>query len=398
MIAEPRLLSLAWLLVLVFPVAKGLSLLWAAGAYLACRLRGEGAVSASLYPGLVLVGLALLWGVIFSVEVERSLREALSILPALLGAWAVLRIARKPTAKTFGALQRALLLVVAVSVCGFLYWQWHAGPFIFREGGIQLFSTRNLYSGVLSFGFVAGVALVLAAGETHRQIRMPVAALCLLLGLLLVVHNTRGALLGAGVAFAVMLWLGGRARFLAGLVVGLLVVAGLLFLVFPDVHYRLGISRGGDFTSFRLMLWDVTWRLVQERPWTGYGIGIFKHAAEVNELLPANVRHQPSPHNWPLEWLLSLGVIGSALWLAGLVALWRGLRGVVALRHQSPLFGLFGAGLTTFVLVNGLVDFRAFGLFFLPVLFSGVALWATWERKVGHPGTVSGSESAQRGQ
>lgn len=370
----------AWLLLLFFPVAKGVALVVTLGAFFWLRRGDTLPRPAVSLPALALLVVAMAFGVLFSVLPERSLRESLSILPALLGAWAVLRLVRLPERMLAESLWGAVVVVVAVSLAGYCYWQVVAGPFIYRIEGIQLFSSRNLYSGVLAFTFVAAAATWLSGSVPGRGARLLMLLAVLVLGLLMIANNTRGALLGSAAALLAMLAISRRpSTILAALVVlGLGLAAASL--VAPDWPRWVGLTRGGDFTSFRLVLWETSWNLIQQRPWLGYGVGVFKYAPEINLALPEGIRFQPSPHNWALEWLLSLGIVGSAILVAAIVALWRSLRRSAALAHQSSLCGLLGAGLLVFVLVNGLVDFRAFGIFFLTTAFAAGALVATWRR------------------
>ncbi len=372
----------AGLLLLFFPVAKGAVLAVVLGIFFWSRYKNTPPMMLPELskPALVMLAAALAYGVLFSVLPERSLREALSILPALLGAWAVLQFARLPEPQLTDSLWRAVLLVVAVTMTGFLYWQVVAGPFVYRVEGIQLLSTRNLHSGVLAFAFVAAAATHLSGAGAGRLPRLLIPLAVVLLGLLMIANNTRGALLGSVAALFVMLMFSWRVWKILVLLAAFGLGMAVVWLIMPDWPYRIGLSRGGDFTSFRLALWETTWNLIQVRPWTGYGIGVFKHAPEINAALPDGVRFQPSPHNWLLEWLLSLGIVGSICFTAAIAGLWRSLRRSKVLAHNSSLCGLLGTGLLTFVLVNGLVDFRAFGVFFLTTAFAAGALVATWHR------------------
>lgn len=385
----------AGLLLLFFPVAKGAVLAVVLGIFFWSSYRSTPppVLPELSKPALTMLAAALTYGVLFSVLPERSLREALSVLPALLGAWGLLQLTRMPASLLADSLWRAVLLVIAVSMAGWFYWQMVVEPFVYRIEGIQLFSTRNLWSGVLAFAFVAAAATHLSgarAGTGHLS-RLLIPLAVVLLGLLMIANNTRGALLGSVAALFVMLMFSWRVWKILVLLAAFGLGMAVVWLIMPDWPYRIGLSRGGDFTSFRLALWETTWDLVQLRPWTGYGIGVFKHAPEINAALPDGVRFQPSPHNWLLEWLLSLGIVGSICFTAAIAGLWRSLRRSKVLAHNSSLCGLLGTGLLTFVLVNGLVDFRAFGVFFLTTAFAAGALVATWHRTIAATNAQVGS-------
>ena len=110
---------------------------------------------------------------------------------------------------------------------------------------------------------------------------------------------------------------------------GLLLLAGVAVWSLPSTrnHMRMftrdvsGIApeklSKGNGVATRLLIWQETWKLIQERPITGYGIkgsGKALHAAYAERGFKDGVRHKLNCHNQFLQSWLELGLPG-LLWL-----------------------------------------------------------------------------------
>lgn len=362
-------------LVLLFPVAKGASAAIALWQYL--RARRQGAVAAlplAFVPGIVLLLGAVLLGLGVSESPRHTLRTAFAVLMALFFVWAVSRYAAFGDHRLQPAFLGAALVVSFVACLSWAFWQVADGPFLYRLQGIAPFTSRNLWSCSLALGWVAVLAVVFRRDMNARHAYLA-QGLLVVLALLLIANSTPEAMVAACAAAGVMLALA-RPRVWAwatGLCV--LAVCVLFWMVVSALPHDSLLGHAVE-RSNRVVLWEVSGAVIAKAPWFGHGAGTFKESAEVNALLPAGQKFAASPHNWALELVYSLGVVGSAVFLVGVAFL-----GLVArhhLPHGSEYLRLVGGGCLAVVLVNGLVDFRAFGLFFQCVVLGSGYLLVAW--------------------
>lgn len=351
------------LLILLFPVAKGVNAAVALWQYVQARRTGTAGpwLPGPLRAGVALLLAAFVVGIIFTVDLDYTIRALFDVTLALIFVWAVRRYAAFGDGRLQPAFLAAAVLLLLGALLAWLYWQWQEGPFLVRTHGIAPFTTRNLWSCSLALTWVAVLAVLLRNDLTVRHARLAMVLL-LLTTLLLVANATLEALIAACSAAAIMLALRFPTCRSISVVIVFAVLMVLLMAVIPSADWSLGLWEHGNERSNRLLLWQTTWELIQQRPWTGYGPGTFKYSAAVNALLPVAQQHPASPHNWALEILYSFGITGTVLYLGGLALLARA--GRRSFQHHSAWLRLVGAGFLAVILVNGLVDFRAFGLFF----------------------------------
>jgi O-antigen ligase len=174
-------------------------------------------------------------------------------------------------------------------------------------------------SNALAAVLVAGVVLSLAlAYEMKRKplVRaglIGVAALCLLCNFLTL---SRGGLIALGVALLAAIVFGGRWRFAAVAMAGVVVVAAFVFFAFaatPEQTARVTSFGGG---SGRTDLWTVGWRMVEAHPLTGVGAGNFQPES-IHYLIAPGALHrtdlilnkQHVAHNTYLQVLSELGIV-----------------------------------------------------------------------------------------
>ncbi len=126
----------------------------------------------------------------------------------------------------------------------------------------------------------------------------------------------------------------------------------------------------------RMVMYQAYWQAVLERPLSGYGFGAFPVVN--SQIMTADNAHvlatQGAAHNFMLQWLLQVGLIGTSLMLgitgAMLYAVWKGL--ATRRRHKTYLRTVLMMAL--FVTLHGLVDFAVEipGLMWWFVLFLGL--------------------------
>ncbi len=176
---------------------------------------------------------------------------------------------------------------------------------------------------------------------------------------------SRGALIGVPVAVAVALWLTGRLRAIAGVVVGAIAVGGAMALFAGNRLFDSG-SEGSE--PSRLVLWRASERMIRDFPIPGIGLDQFYVMYGLRYIQPSGwpERYTSHPHNIVLDFWLSLG-IGGVLFL--IVAIIWGIAAVIRMRRrndETPIrfLAIGGAAALVAGLVHGMVD----NAFFLPDL------------------------------
>jgi O-antigen ligase len=179
--------------------------------------------------------------------------------------------------------------------------------------------------GELAAALVAG--LVLSLGLVAALKRMPAARLAALaaaplcaLGVFFT--GSRGGLVALAVALATFIAVGSkwRGRVLALTVV--IVVAGVGFYTYAASADLRAHTSSIDTGSGRIDLWTVAWRMVEQSPLQGVGIGNFPISSVHYVLTPGTVAHAQfvidTPkvaHNTYLEFWAETGLVGLALFL-----------------------------------------------------------------------------------
>lgn len=260
---------------------------------------------------------------------------------------------------------------------------------VIRQHGVQtpygfFPNNANWGAGFMGAALVSVVAWVVDTtrrtretghGSRPRELLLfwcPCIALSGILGVALVLVQSRGALLGSLGATWYVLMVRWRGR------AGLLCMAGILALLaglpVHSLQQYLKLDSFSPFANQRLAIAGVALQGVRDHPFLGYGLGNFeyayhRHAFPVIGALARYGMTTPFAHNEYLQVATEMGL--PALGLLGIV-LWNFFQ-----RNPSPTQGIFPwgtpakAGLLV-LLVQGLFDFT----FHLPVmLFLGAVLY-----------------------
>lgn len=190
----------------------------------------------------------------------------------------------------------------------------------------------NFLAAFLVAGFVlAGAGFV--ASRSLPGIRLATVAAASLCLAAFFLTGSRGGLVAFGVALVAAVGFGGRWRGRA-LALALVLVAGTLAyytLYAPDdIRERVasalqGETGGGDIEQQegRLTIWTIGWRMAQDNPVAGVGVGNFKEESPEYVLEPGTlyrtdrvIDDPAEAHNTYLHVLAELGVVGAALFLA----------------------------------------------------------------------------------
>jgi O-antigen ligase len=183
----------------------------------------------------------------------------------------------------------------------------------------------NELASLLAAGIALSAVIVFNRRENPvMRVAVAAAALAMLLGIFLTV--SRGGLVALAAMILTATLIGGRHRpqaLLGGL--GIAAVLAILFfgVATPQARDRVTANDGG---SGRTDIWQVGWRMVEDRPATGVGSGNFPHASIRYLVAPGVIRSdqylvdQPSvAHNAYLQVLAETGVPGLAMFV-GIIA------------------------------------------------------------------------------
>jgi O-antigen ligase len=240
----------------------------------------------------------------------------------------------------FSAVQRrehvvaVLSVYVAGAVASALYAMVTVGDDYEALGRISgLAGTANeLASLLVTAMFLAGGLFIALRGAPFlRTLCFAAIAICLI-GLFLT--QSRAGLVALAAALAAAVVVGGRRRFVVGVLVMLVSLATVGYFAFAATEeVRERVTTFGNGTG-RTDIWTVAWRMVQDEPVRGVGVGNFQTASIHYLLQPGAIlrdefivdRPQVT-HNSYLHVLSELGLIGLVLFsfilAAGFFAAWR---------------------------------------------------------------------------
>ena len=217
----------------------------------------------------------------------------------------------------------------------------------------------------LPFALVAFVF----AQKVGRWQRAAVGVAALLIAAALLLTQSRGVLLlGVPAMLIVMMLLAGGRWRVAGIAAAVVVAVGIGALLSgaatplvagTRLANAFDLTRGTGF--FRLNLWQSAWRMLIDHPWLGVGPDNFLYAYRSFYILPAawqepNLSH---PHNFALDWLTRLGVLGGVAGLAMIGGLVMNIRAGLS-DPRRRLIALACAGMLAEILAHGLVDHSFF--------------------------------------
>ncbi|MFK7802688.1 MAG: O-antigen ligase family protein [Anaerolineae bacterium] len=238
---------------------------------------------------------------------------------------------------------------------------------------VQRVINANLIAGALLWTLPVTAGLLVYNRKNGSILTITLAALSLSIqGFLLIIMQSRAALLAILLAGCWSAWLQfNRARHLI-VTVGLVCIGIITLLVLPiwpasvqaglqDSYFNLLVKgdegeRGSDSLDARVKIWRRAVEKISEKPVTGHGLNIFRKIANQPAPILNSAKEIPHAHNWTLQIILELGLIGlffyAWLMLAACQHLWISWRLKGAKR---PIIAGYAAALLAFTLF-GLLD------------------------------------------
>lgn len=337
---------------------------------------------AAFSPVLALLGASALWFLVSSFaadEPARSLRlvpkelHKLWVFFALMGALGAARRGPALRASALGLGAHALIGIAGVAAAAWA----HGGP-IRARGFVH----------PVSYGNILGLAIVFAACALTRPSSAPerraAGALAALIGLALVLNQTRAVLVAAIAAAAAAAL---AAPVLRRRIIGALLILGAVgtlweFMPTGGRNLRTLFSGGeaGAGHRSRLVLWRTAAEMTLGDPWTGVGPGNFRSSFERRHPAPLDAeRSWGSAHNLFLHQSAERGAVGLLL-LLGLfgtlaASAWRASR-------QRPAAGLAAFAATAAFFVMNLTE-TAWQTEQVATFFLLVWTWGAGPRRAG---------------
>jgi len=185
----------------------------------------------------------------------------------------------------------------------------------------------NVLAAVAIAGLVLslGAALALRGAPLARFGLVGVAGLCLVASLL---TGSRSGVIALGAVLLASILVGGRWRGGAALAAIVVAVAATAFVAVyapPEVRERITQTSPGEVSSEegRVTIWQVGWRMVEDQPLRGIGVGNYAGSSIDYVLEPGLLTRTDQiidtpkvAHNIYLHVLAELGIVGLALFVA----------------------------------------------------------------------------------
>ncbi len=256
----------------------------------------------------------------------------------------------------------------------------------------------NVMAGLLILLLAVALAMLMFGwAELSWLARVLVGLAVLIMSGMLLITQSRGALLGLVAAFLLLVLLRWRYGWVLPLVAAVIALVAMQFLDRAVVFDLLTTNRTLAGLDVRLEIWSRAIYMIQDFPFTGIGMGSFKTITDLFYPLflsvPDTIEHA---HNLFLQIAVDLGLPGLIAWLAILLVVcassWQTYRYASSMGN-GWLAGV-GAGLfcsQVALVVHGMTDAVTWGMVRPAVLVWG--LWgiaiASWQ--ICHPEVSSQS-------
>lgn len=319
--------------------------------------------------GLFFIAAALLLGVCLSVLPGRSVKGLYDTLRGGLALFPLAYLVSIREQELWIRLKIGFWIAAAI-FGGFFLAGLTLGPvYLQREYFHQSFGNVHTYATGLGLLFLVAITI----GFFDRQASSLQRGLCLLLAIAVALASwhlvSRGTVLAMGLALLAVGCL--RFRPLRWIVAGVGVmglIGGAWVVLSGQWQGWQPNASAGDFSSGRLAIYAGSlsgwW---SEAPWFGFGINTFKFL-DFGQVLAAR---QAMPHSIYVELLISLGLCGSLLFLAGVGLVVRKVCGAIDGLDKTVVLGF---ALVAYVLGRGLVDLKLWSFSFAAMLLAGAGL------------------------
>ncbi|OGX26880.1 MAG: hypothetical protein A3D10_05620 [Omnitrophica WOR_2 bacterium RIFCSPHIGHO2_02_FULL_48_11] len=199
---------------------------------------------------------------------------------------------------------------------------------------------------------------------------------------------SRAAFLSVLVGFIFLLFFL-RRKILYFFLLGIFLFCVILYFSFPaDSGYRAKMKMANiqNTIDWRLGVWEDTWKMIEQKPWLGYGLNTYMKDFQHYRRKSGTMYHAPTyAHNCYLQMATEVGLFG---WLA-FMSIWgiTGARIYANFRKQpkdeyfSVIFWGLAAGIITF-LTHSLVDINFYSLQLSTIFWFIMGLFISADRSL----------------
>ena len=338
-------------------------------------------------PVLILLAMLALSMFVVTALPEKSAPQALRLLGGIWLFYAVIRWGRI-SARRFGLAAVGYLGVgLALSVGAFFTVDWFT-KFSFIPIGL-IKAITPVISDTVQPNVLAGSLVLILAGMAGGLVfgwkvlrkwqQILLVVMLLFMTGILVLTQSRGALMGLGAGLLLMIMLRFRRGWIA-VPVCLVLLVGLVLAVGPDRFFGSLDQTQSQVSSLegREEIWSRAVMMIGDFPFTGIGIGTFGNVADT--LYPFFLNSPgsvPHAHNLYLQVAVDLGIPGLAAWLAiwgsVIYSAWKLFQ--TGIKHSIAWQAALGAALLCTQVamgVHGLWDAVTWGT------RPAVLVWAIW--------------------
>lgn len=266
-------------------------------------------------------GLSYFWSAHPAATLSSWVGKTIQYSGLYLAAWGGLR-----DLKTIRRLLWATLAIAAI-ICADGLYQIATGHDFFLGYGAGLIAEGRRMTASLKYpndlGAYLGFVFWIGAGILWADLRAKQVR-CLALSLLsaviagcVVLTYSRSAWMGLGAALFFFTLLSRKKKMAWIAAIGLMTLAALLPTRFMNRGSGFFDIHAGSSSEERLLVWDATWKMIQDRPAAGSGLNTFN--AEFRKYKPEQVWGNPYVHNSYLQMTAEQGFIGLILFLSILV-------------------------------------------------------------------------------
>ena len=267
---------------------------------------------------------------------------------------AILIIRRLGAARLFDALRHAMVIVAVASlVVAVVDSSLALDP---DHGTLRgVVATKNSLGFFMSLGLLASAAGVLLDRSRARTCALSAAPMLLALAL----TDSKTGLIIALAVGALTIAISLVRRRVGTMVVGatIFLVLGLAPVLASQLTLEVAAGAIGEDTTLtgRDAVWAESMDAYRDRPWFGYGYGIFwEETQRAHEIQTRLWWEVPTAHNGGLDVLLDVGVVGLVLAIAIIVRLF--VQGTTDLRERREAGALLRLPLAALLVISNLVE------------------------------------------
>lgn len=278
-------------------------------------------LSLGLLAGVCLINPVISVRPVVSLPIAMQMIVGIGLLLSISG-WATSR-ERNQQAMIGLAVVGILLVAIAPFTVDWITDKYEFLPSSFYDWFLPL-SRRVIHPNILAGA--AAVLLVTLIGYQRftwrglgRREHLFFVFVSVCLAALLIVLQSRGAMMGVLLGLGSLWLLSLRVRTGVMLIVGIVAVLALLVLAGADLTFLVDSSASIRGASARLEIWAHATELVRDFPFTGVGFGNFQRVTELFYPFLVAGPDQSHAHNLLLQIAVDTGLIGLVLWLSCLL-------------------------------------------------------------------------------